>query len=164
MARGSLHTPEVRGDPGTRARVLGHGPPRSPRTPSAPPGSRLRVGSGRPPTPRAVQPSGLALPLGVGRRPPGKGTPRKVGQGGAPEPKIYCGPPPHPPPGTCVAREHTHKNKTTISSRRKWPPKASLCLSVSVCLFFQGLEHTALTGNFDFSSPNDLSRRPPGLC
>lgn len=122
VAPGSLHTPEVRGDPGTRARLLRHGPTQGPRTPRAP-GSRLRVGSGRPPTPRAVLPSGLSFPPRVGRRPQGRGQHEKWVRGrpspaeGSAQDSLWSLSP-RPPSGTCVAREHIYKNKCTVSSWR----------------------------------------------
>lgn len=166
MAPGSLHTPEVRGDPGARARLLRHGPTRGPRTPRAP-GSRLRVGSGRPPTPRAVQPSGLAFPSRVGRRPQGRGQQEKWVRGrpspaeGSAQDSLWS-PSPRPPSGTCVAREHIYKNKCTISSWR--------CLKRPLSFLFnpffplKGSDTTVLTRNCDFSPPNELSLLSPGLC
>lgn len=149
MARRSLHMPEARGNLGARARLLRHGPTRGPRKPRAP-GSRLRVGSGRPPTPRAVQPSGLALPSGVGRRPQGRGQQEKWVRGrpspaeGSARDSLWS-PSPRPPSGTCVAGEHIYKNKCTISSWRCLKRALSFLLSLS--LYPQGLGHSVLTRN-----------------
>lgn len=154
-----MHTPEVRGARGARARVLGHGPPRSPRTPSAPGSPPLRVGSGRPPTPRAGLPSGSVLPPGVGRRPRGRGQHEKWVRRGRPRAQDLLWSPLSPPPSRDVRGPRAHLQKQNHLSL---PGESRLQrFSLSFSLFFQGLGHTVLARNFDFSSPNEFESSAP---